>query len=48
MPNVKEGSVIEYEYVQLDRHVQGTHWFFQTSIPVTIRIYNLRPRVLRS
>jgi hypothetical protein len=33
MPNVNEGSVIEYEYT-LDRRNELKEWFFQTSIPV--------------
>jgi hypothetical protein len=35
MPNVKEGSIIEYEYtVRSPRISELKEWFFQTSIPV--------------
>ncbi len=35
MPNVKEGSVIEYEYtIRTPRISELKEWFFQTSIPV--------------
>jgi transglutaminase-like putative cysteine protease len=35
MPNVKEGSVVEYEYtIRSQRLAELTEWFFQTSIPV--------------
>ncbi|MBB1194508.1 transglutaminase [Flavobacterium sp. SOK18b] len=35
MPNVKEGSVIEYEYtIRSPRASELKDWFFQTSIPV--------------
>lgn len=35
MPNVKEGSIIEYEYThRTPRIVELKEWFFQTSIPV--------------
>jgi hypothetical protein len=35
MPNVKEGSVIEYEYtIRSPRISELKEWFFQTSIPV--------------
>jgi hypothetical protein len=35
MPNVKEGSVIEYEYtIRSPRASELKEWFFQTSIPV--------------
>ena len=35
MPNVKEGSVIEYEYsIKSPRISELKEWFFQTSIPV--------------
>ncbi len=35
LPNVKEGSIIEFEYVMLsDRYSAVGDWFFQTSVPV--------------
>jgi transglutaminase-like putative cysteine protease len=35
MPNVKEGSVIEYEYThRTSRFVELKEWYFQSSIPV--------------
>lgn len=35
MPNVKEGSIIEYEYThRTPRIVELKEWYFQTSIPV--------------
>jgi hypothetical protein len=41
MPNVKEGSVLEYEYeIRSPRYGSLSDWFFQTSIPVNYSEYN--------
>jgi hypothetical protein len=41
MPNVKEGSVLEFQYmVRSPRHGSLSDWSFQTSIPVNYSEYN--------
>jgi hypothetical protein len=41
MPNIKEGSVIEYEYtIKSPRISELKEWFFQTSIPVNYSEFN--------
>jgi Domain of Unknown Function with PDB structure (DUF3857)/Transglutaminase-like superfamily len=42
MPNVKEGSVLEYKYtIRSPRYGSLSDWSFQTSIPVNYSEYNL-------
>ncbi|WP_310558741.1 DUF3857 domain-containing protein [Flavobacterium sp.] len=41
MPNVKKGTVLEYEYeIRSPRYGSLNEWFFQTSIPVNYSEYN--------
>lgn len=43
MPNVKEGSIIEYEYTITSGNFGSLRdWYFQTSIPVNYSEYKLR------
>ena len=41
MPNVKEGSIIEYEYqIRTPGYNTPRDWYFQTNIPVNYSEYN--------
>jgi hypothetical protein len=43
MPNVREGSIIEYEYtVRSGNFGSLRHWYFQYSIPVNFSEYNVK------
>jgi hypothetical protein len=43
MPNVKEGSIIEYEYTIRSRNFASLRdWYFQTSIPVNFSEYKVK------